>query len=323
MRSRTRGPALSRGREVPALAQGAPERRAHRSRPSIRASVLGSLGSARPALPVPRHFAPGREGKGRGAGRERRGKEGTRRRHGGCRELPRHSQPGTAYPHPAEPGRPFSFLPSFPPSPLSLRGGKRSRRPPPLPPPFPLPSPFPCPIPPSRRHLPEPHSRSFPAGGDRWPTPCGTRRSPEPSPTPPRASVDYVFLSPSPSPRSLKPESWVGAGAALAGAEGAGAGRAMPRSRGVPQARLARPLKFNQTHPKLGGGSRWEKLCSPRLLSGHGRRVPGSELHPEGSWDAPGNPGGTRRKQRGTKSLHGLIPRTKYPFGLSRNPMPF
>ncbi|CAN8212616.1 unnamed protein product [Coccothraustes coccothraustes] len=96
---------LGSGRAVPALPQGALERRAHRSRRSIRASVLGSLGSARPALPVPRHFAPGREGKGRdpereGKGEQRKGRDASTAGAGSSRGTA--SQGGSCFPVIAE-----------------------------------------------------------------------------------------------------------------------------------------------------------------------------------------------------------------------------
>ncbi|XP_063251590.1 GTPase KRas isoform X4 [Prinia subflava] len=64
-----------------------------RGRPSVHRC---SAPWAAPAQPCPSPAISHRDGKGRDAsakGRKRRGKEGTRRGHGGCRELPRHGQP--------------------------------------------------------------------------------------------------------------------------------------------------------------------------------------------------------------------------------------
>lgn len=249
MRSRTRGQALGSGREGPALPQGALECRVHRSQPSICASVLGFLGSARPALPVPRHFAPGREGKGRDAEREgkeeaRKGRDATRARRvpGAPAARPARYRLSTTPPSRGDPLP--SFLPLFPFEVGSAAGAPfLPRRRSPSRAPFPLLSRTPAAlagIPRSR--IPGP-SRREGTGGQRPAGPDARPRHPPPFPEPSRIYSPHPTPH-SPAPKSLSPESWGGAGAVLAEAEGAGAGRAMPRSRGGPAA-AARPAIKN------------------------------------------------------------------------------
>lgn len=238
MRSRTRGAARQRegGAGAAARGAGAPSASIAAVHPCIGARLPGQRPPS-PARPPPFRTGTGREGKVPGAGRERRAGEGTRRERGGCRELPRHGQPGTAYPHPAQPGRPSSFLPRFPSEVGRTTGAPfLCRRRCPSRPLFPLLSRFPAaPAGIPRSRIPGPSWREG-TGGQRPAGPGARPRYP-----PPSLSPHGLFFFPlTPSRKSLNPESWGGAGAALAGAEGAGAGRAMPRSRGGPAGK-ARP----------------------------------------------------------------------------------